>query len=153
MLDGAALHLALNPSSAPYEARPLLRVGYLTMRNLAVNLALPVAEDPSPEDPIELTRAEFDEAVRWLHDAGWQTERSPDEAWPHFHGWRVNYEAAAYQLALHLDLPPALWSGRAGQAGHPPPAPSTEGPQARGSVTGSPAAPTQQGPAAGRLRL
>lgn len=111
VLDAAALHLALNPSSAPYEARPLLRVGYLTMRKLADNMGLLVAEDPSPDDPIELTRAEFDEAVRWLADAGWQAERSADEAWPHFHGWRVNYEAAAYKLALHLDLPPALWSG------------------------------------------
>jgi len=111
VLDGAALHMALNPSSAPYEARPLLRVGYLAMRRLAANLRLPVADDPGPDDPIELTRAEFDEAVQWLADAGWQAERSADEAWPHFHGWRVNYEAAAYQLALHLDLLPALWSG------------------------------------------
>ncbi len=123
VLDGAALHLALNPSSAPYEARPLLRVGYLTMRHLAANLSLPVTEDPNPDDPIELTRAEFDEAVQWLQDAGWQTERSPDDAWPHFHGWRVNYEAAAYKLALHLDLPPALWSGprRPGRPSAAPP--------------------------------
>jgi hypothetical protein len=111
VLDGAAMHMALNPSTAPYEARPLLRVGYLTMRQLANNVGLNVPEDPGPEDPVELTRAEFDEAVRWVRDAGWQTERSEDEAWPHFHGWRVNYEAAAYKLALHLDLPPALWSG------------------------------------------
>jgi hypothetical protein len=123
VLDGAALHLALNPSSAPYEARPLLRVGYLTMRQLAANLRLPVADDPSPDDPIELTRAEFDQAVRWLRDAGWVTERSADDAWPHFHGWRVNYEAAAYQLAMHLDLPPALWSGprRPGRPAAAPP--------------------------------
>jgi hypothetical protein len=123
VLDAAALHLALNPLTAPQQARPLLRVGYLTMRNLAVNLSLPVPEDPDPDDPIELTRTEFDEAVRWLHDAGWQTERSPDDAWPHFHGWRVNYETAAYQIALHLDLPPALWSGprRAGRPSAAPP--------------------------------
>lgn len=111
VLDGAALHLALNPSSAPQQARPLLRVGYLAMRYLAANLGLPVDHDPNPDDPIELTRADFDEAVRWLADAGWQPERLADDAWPQFHGWRVNYEAAAYQLALHLDMPPALWSG------------------------------------------
>jgi len=123
VLDGAALHMALNPSSAPQQARPLLRVGYLTIRKLAANLRLPVADDPSPDDSIELTRAEFDEAVQWLRDAGWMTERSADEAWPHFHGWRVNYEAAAYQLALHLDLPPALWSGprRPGRPAAAPP--------------------------------
>lgn len=111
VLDGAALHLSLNPSSAPHEARPLLRVGYITLRRLAASVNLPVPGDPAPTDPIELTRAEFDEAVRWLHEAGWQTERLAADAWPHFHGWRVNYEAAVYKLAYHLDLPPALWSG------------------------------------------
>ncbi len=123
VLDGAALHMALNPSSAPYEARPLLRVGYLTMRRLANNLGLYVPDDPSPEDPIELTRADFDEAVQWVIDAGWQIERSADEAWPQFHGWRVNYEAAAYKMALHLDLPPTLWSGprRPGRPAAAPP--------------------------------
>ncbi|HEX9030481.1 MAG TPA: hypothetical protein VF834_01465 [Streptosporangiaceae bacterium] len=119
VLDGAALHMALNPSTAPDEARPLLRVGYLTMRRLAGNLSLDVPDDPGPEDPIELTRAEFDGAVEWMREAGWQTQRSADEAWPHFHGWRVNYEAAAYKLALHLDLPPALWSGPR-RPGRPP---------------------------------
>ncbi len=117
VLDGAALHLSLNPSSAPHEARPLLRVGYLTMRRIAATVNLAVPGDPKPDDPIELTKADFDDAVRLLHEAGWQTERLADDAWPHFHGWRVNYEAAAYRLAHHLDLPPAPWSGRAGPAG------------------------------------
>lgn len=123
VLDGAAMHLALNPQSAPHEARPLLRVGYLAMRKIAANLDLAVPDDPGPDDPVELTRAEFDEAVRWLRDAGWQPERSADEAWPQFRGWRVNYEAAAYRLALYLDLPPALWSGprRPGRPAAAPP--------------------------------
>jgi hypothetical protein len=111
VLDGAALHLSLNPSSAPHQARPLMRVGYLTMRRLATAINQPVPDDPMPNDPIALTKEDFDEAVRWLHEAGWQTERLADDAWSHFHGWRVNYEAAAYRLAYHLDLPPALWSG------------------------------------------
>ena len=38
-------------------------------------------------------------------------ERTAQEAWPHFRGWRVNYEAAAYKLALTLDAVPARWSG------------------------------------------
>jgi hypothetical protein len=122
VLDGAALHLALNPSSAPHQARPVLRVGYLTMRHLAAALNLPVSQDPAPTDPIDLTKADFDDAVRWLHEAGWETERLTDDAWPHFHGWRVNYEAAAYQLAYHLDLPPALWSGQR-RPGRPAPLP------------------------------
>jgi hypothetical protein len=111
VLDGAALHLALNPSSAPAEARPLMRVGYLAMRRLANSVGPAVADDPSPDDPLLLTREEFDDAVELLREAGWTLERSADDAWPHFRGWRVNYEAAAYRLAMRLDLPPALWSG------------------------------------------
>jgi hypothetical protein len=111
VLDAAALHLALNPGTAPPEARPLLRVGYITMRKLARNLGMPVTEDPHPDDPLVLTKAEFDSAIERMRRAGWVFEREPDEAWPHFHGWRVNYEAAAYALARFLDLPPAVWSG------------------------------------------
>jgi hypothetical protein len=111
VLDAAALHLAFNPRSAPPEARPLLRVGYLTMRKLARGVGIPVSEDPRPDDPIALTREEFGAAVDHMRRAGWEFERSADEAWPHFHGWRVNYEGAAYALARFLDLPPAVWSG------------------------------------------
>jgi hypothetical protein len=111
VLDAAALHLSLCPSIAPPEARPLVRVGYVTLRKLAHSLGLPVSDDPHPEDPIVLTRDEYDEAVEHMRRAGWTFERTPDEAWPHFHGWRVNYEGAAYGLARHLDLPPAMWSG------------------------------------------
>jgi hypothetical protein len=111
VLDAAALHQSLSPRGAPPEARPLLRVGYITFRKLAQALGVPVSDDPHPEDPIVLTRAEFDEAVEHMRRAGWTFERAPDEAWPHFHGWRVNYEGAAYGIARFLDLPPAPWSG------------------------------------------
>jgi hypothetical protein len=56
-------------------------------------------------------------AVRHLTEAGWTFERSPDEAWPHFRGWRVNYETAAYNMAAHLDLAPAVWSGSRARLG------------------------------------
>jgi hypothetical protein len=120
VLDAAALHLAINPSSAPPEARPLLRVGYLTMRKLARALGIPVNEDPHPDDPLVLTRQEFGDALEHMREAGWQFERGADEAWPHFHGWRVNYETAAYAMARFLDLPPAIWSGDRPQHRPPP---------------------------------
>jgi hypothetical protein len=124
VLDAAALHLAFNPSTAPPEARPLLRVGYLTMRKLARGARITVNEDPHPDDPLMLTRQEFDDAAEHMREAGWQFERSADEAWPHFHGWRVNYEAAAYALADFLDLPPALWSGERPRHRPPPQLPA-----------------------------
>ena len=111
VLDAAALHLALCPDSAPAEARPLLRIGFTAMRAVARTLGVRVNDDPHPGDPLALTREEFGAAVRHLAEAGWRFERSPDEAWPHFRGWRVNYETAACNIAAHLDLPPAVWSG------------------------------------------
>jgi hypothetical protein len=86
VLDAAALQLALNPGTAPAEARPLMRVGYITMRRLARNLGMTVTEDPHPDDPLVLTKAEYDMAVDRIRRAGWVFEREPDEAWPHFHG-------------------------------------------------------------------
>jgi hypothetical protein len=59
-----------------------------------------------------------------MRRAGWVFEREPDEAWPHFHGWRVNYEAAAYALARFLDLPPAVWSGSRPRHRPPPQLPA-----------------------------
>jgi hypothetical protein len=44
-------------------------------------------------------------------DVGFPVERSAEEAWPHFRGWRVNYESLAYALARTTDAVPALWSG------------------------------------------
>jgi hypothetical protein len=111
VLDAGALHLALNPESAPAEIRPLLRVGYIATRSIARTLKISVNDDPHPDDPLVLTKTDFDEAVRHLADAGWTFERGPDEAWPHFRGWRVNYETAVHGIAAQLDLPPALWSG------------------------------------------
>ena len=38
-------------------------------------------------------------------------ERTPEQAWPHFRGWRVNYEGIVQELARRMDAVPALWSG------------------------------------------
>ena len=67
--------------------------------------------DPLPEAPIQLSFTEFEEAVRMLAEVGFPIERTAEEAWPDFHGWRVNYETAAYRLADRLVAPPAPWSG------------------------------------------
>ena len=63
---------------------------------------------------IQLSYEEFEAGVQRLLDVGFEIERSAEEAWPHFRGWRVNYEPIAYALAYRLDAVPALWSGPAG---------------------------------------
>ena len=75
-------------------------MGYLTMRKIASVSAINVDNDPAPDAPLQLTREQFDGAVAQVVSSGWLPERDIDEAWKHFRGWRVNYEAAAYGLAL-----------------------------------------------------
>ena len=48
-------------------------------------------------------------------------EREPEAAWPHFVGWRINYEQAAYAIAAAVDAVPALWSGPRRWPGAPMP--------------------------------
>ena len=46
-----------------------------------------------------------------LEHVGFPMERTAEEAWPDFRGWRVNYETVAYRLADRITAPPAPWSG------------------------------------------
>jgi hypothetical protein len=111
VLDSAALYHALSPGRSPTEARLCLRMGFLAMRDIADALGLPYETDPFPDDPIELTYEEFLGGVHRLEEAGFPMERTPEEAWPHFRGWRVNYESVAYALADLVVAPPGPWSG------------------------------------------
>jgi hypothetical protein len=111
VLDAAALHLALNPLTAPSQARLCLRMGFTTLRRIANSMNWQWDDDPLPETPIDLSYEDFAEAVGMLTDVRFPLERSAEEAWPHFRGWRVNYEELAYHLADHTVAPPAPWSG------------------------------------------
>jgi len=111
VMDSAAMYSALCPESAPVQARLCLRMGFTCLRNIAGVLRLPYDPDPMPDDPIELTFDEFKGAIGRLEEMDFPMERTPEEAWPHFQGWRVNYESIAYQLADLIVAPPAPWSG------------------------------------------
>jgi hypothetical protein len=112
VMDSAALYLALAPSRAPSQARLCLRMGYRCLREVAAALRIPVDDDPKPDDPLELTRTEFEVAVAYIESTGFPIERNADMAWADFRGWRVNYERAAIAIADVTYAPPALWSGR-----------------------------------------
>jgi hypothetical protein len=105
------MQLALCPSTAPSEARLCLRMGFTLTNRIAASLGWEVDYDPKPDKPIQLQFQEFADAVTMLTEVGFPVERSATEAWPDFHGWRVNYEEAAYHLADRLTAPPAPWSG------------------------------------------
>jgi hypothetical protein len=58
--------------------------------------------EPAPGAAISLTYDEFFDAVVRLREVDFPIEREPEAAWPHFVGWRVNYEQAAYRWLLTM---------------------------------------------------
>jgi len=112
VLDSAALYLSLCPSAAPaVPTRLCLRSGLLCFGEVARSVGIEVPDEPAPDEGISLTYEEFLEAVIRLREVDFPIEREPEAAWPHFAGWRVNYERAAYALGEAVDAVPALWSG------------------------------------------
>jgi hypothetical protein len=111
VMDAAAMQLALQPDRAPSQARMCLRMGYVALRRISSSLGWDFDDDPMPGDPIELTVGEFTAAVELLEHSGFPIERDAAAAWPHFRGWRVNYEDLAYRWANRVVAPPAPWSG------------------------------------------
>jgi hypothetical protein len=109
--DAAAMHVALCPSTAPSQARLCLRMGFSALRRIATSLHWRFDSDPDPEMPIDLTYDEFANAVDLLVEKSFPIERDAAEAWPHFRGWRVNYEYLAYRMADRVVAPPGPWSG------------------------------------------
>jgi hypothetical protein len=111
VLDAAAMQLSLSPETAPSEARMCLRMGFTALRRIARTLHWDYDLDPDPESEIRLSYEEFDSAVKLVRETGFPIERTAADAWPHFRGWRVNYEALAYRLADVVVAPRAPWSG------------------------------------------
>jgi hypothetical protein len=120
VLDSAAMLLALSPETAPeVPARLCLRSGFVCLNQVAMAMGIPVPGERDTSGRITLTYQEFLDAVRRLRELDFPIEREPEQAWPDFVGWRVNYEQAAYAVAAAIDAVPALWSGPR----HPPVAP------------------------------
>ena len=112
VLDSAALYLSLSPEAAPaVPARLCLRSGLLCFSEVARSMGIKVPSEPPPPAAVSLTYPEFLDAVGRLREVNFPIERRPEAAWPHFVGWRINYEQAAYAIAAAIDAVPALWSG------------------------------------------
>jgi hypothetical protein len=112
VLDSAALLLVLSPEAAPeVPARLCLRAGFLCFNRIARAMGIAVPEEPDPAAGISLSYQEFLQGVAVMRQVGFPIERDPEQAWPDFVGWRVNYEQAAYSIARVVDAAPAYWSG------------------------------------------
>jgi hypothetical protein len=111
IMDAGALELALNPSRPSGQIRLAIRSGFTCMREIAASERVPFDDDPDPDGEIGLSYAEFCQGIDLLRYANYPMERTAPEAWPHFRGWRINYEQTVYALAYQIDAVPAPWSG------------------------------------------
>jgi hypothetical protein len=112
ILDSAAMMLALSPQQAPtVPARMCLRSGFLCFREIGRAMGFEIPDEPDPAGTISLTYQEFLDAIERMRKVDFPIERDPQDAWPDFVGWRLNYEQAAYLIAEAVDAVPALWSG------------------------------------------
>jgi hypothetical protein len=112
VLDSAALWMALSPSTAPaVQARLCLRMGFTALRSIAETAGLDVDSDPDPDGSLALTYEEFLTGVGRISSTTFPLDRTPEQAWPDFRGWRVNYETTAYALMDRLDAVPGPWTG------------------------------------------
>ena len=111
VMDAAAFQMSVNPQLPQGTSRVALRQGFVAVRDIARAEGIPVDDDPDPDLPISLTYEEFAAAYADVASAGYPMTRTVEQAWPHFRGWRINYEAAAYALAERIDAPPAAWTG------------------------------------------
>jgi hypothetical protein len=111
VLDAAAL--TLSAVEVPYElsAALCIRAGYLALHNITHYFGIPLPHAPHfPEDPITISRAEFDATLAQLEAAELPIKQDREQAWKDFAGWRVNYDRALIGLCMLVMAPFAPWS-------------------------------------------
>ena len=109
-LDTAAISASVVNVIPPYQASLCIRSGYLALRNIADFYGIAYDPDPAPDDPISITREEFDTAYEELAVAGVPVRPDRNRAWRDFAGWRVNYDTVLIELCSLVNAPAAPWS-------------------------------------------
>lgn len=110
MLDSASLMAAAVPVGSPGPKGVCIRSGYLALRRIADFFGIAHDADPAPEDPISITRDEFDDVWARLAEAGVPLVDDPAQAWRDFAGWRVNYDTVLLAIAEITMAPYAPWT-------------------------------------------
>ncbi|MBI5877850.1 MAG: hypothetical protein HZB53_09380 [Chloroflexi bacterium] len=110
VLDAAALVNAVVAMPHDPQADLCIRAGYLALRRIADVFLPPHHASPEVDDPISISRQEFDAAWAEMAAAGVPLVDDSEAAWRSFRGWRVNYDSVLLQLAAITMAPYAPWS-------------------------------------------
>jgi hypothetical protein len=110
VLDTASIVTAVVDGPRSGDAQLMIRTGYLCLRRLADYFGIRYDPDPRPDDPISVTRREFDLVLVEMEAAGVPLKEDRDQAWRDFAGWRVNYDTVLIALAALVMAPSAPWS-------------------------------------------
>ncbi len=110
VLDAASLWMSAVDHPPDPRAGLCVRAGYMALRRIADFFGIAHDPDPSPTDPISVSRAEFDEATARMEAAGIPLRADRDAAWRDFAGWRVNYDTVLLRLAEITLAPYAPWT-------------------------------------------
>ena len=110
ILDSAALSASAIEGKREPDAELLLRAGYLAFRRIATFFRVPFDAEPQRDDPISISRSEFDQAYDSLAGSGLAMKPDRDKAWKAFSGWRVNYDTVLLNLARFVEAPLAPWT-------------------------------------------
>ena len=109
ILDAASLTRSVVDIPRDWHADLCIRAGYLALRNIVDFFG--IAYNANPNDPISVTREEFDAVCRELEEAGVPLKTDRERAWRDFSGCRVNYDTVLRIMAGLTMAPSAPWSG------------------------------------------
>jgi hypothetical protein len=116
---GAVLDAASFASSSLQQHTPTaetcVRAGYVALRGIADFFGITYNSDPAPDDPISVSREEFDELWDALAAIGVPLKPDREAAWQSFAGWRVNYDEPLVAIATLVMAPEAPWSSDRGR--------------------------------------
>lgn len=118
VLDAGALYASCLEGVRVGPAGVCIRSGFLALRNLADFFGIEFDPDPDSDDPISISREEFDEAWQAMSEAGMPMKADMNQAWLDFRGWRVNYDTVLLALAEITMAPYAPWSSDRSSPSH-----------------------------------
>ena len=109
MLDGASFWAGAIEHPKDPDVQLCIRAGFLALRRIADVFNVPYDPDPAPDDPISVSRQEWDEAMDEMAAAGVPLVADREQAWEAWRGWRVNYDTVLLNLARLVEAPPTPW--------------------------------------------